>query len=274
MDGGDIEKVANRWELQNYLDAGPNGKKNPQLFCECGRPLRYQYIVENKETNEFKKFGITHFEEHIGIPPNLVKEIVKGIEKIDYEGDEILTKIATGWKLSDEGIKNLPVELEIPRDIQQHFDYLIPLLERQVQRLKRLLSEVFQEKERQRKKMMLKEREKIQQRKREEIASRKQEISEEMGWLKDTHQNLDKPLQLGVMVYLESLNTTYFRASEVCKDLVEYHHAPNDSYSSGRLTIFPDVCLFLEYLVQQGILEFMRKQDGVDRVYRIISDHQ
>lgn len=70
----DVEQVASQWELIDYIDAGPGWRKKPQLFCECGRPLRYQYVVLNKETSEVKKFGINHFEEHVGIPPHLVKE--------------------------------------------------------------------------------------------------------------------------------------------------------------------------------------------------------
>lgn len=68
-----------------------------------------------------KKFGITHFEEHTGIPPELAKEILKGFERIDYELDEILWKLSNEWNLSKEGIEYIPANIELPADIQAHY---------------------------------------------------------------------------------------------------------------------------------------------------------
>ena len=67
-----------------------NGFINPDTPCECGRPLRYQYIVEHKPTNEARRFGITHFEGHTGVSASIINEIKKGFNSIDYEQDELL----------------------------------------------------------------------------------------------------------------------------------------------------------------------------------------
>lgn len=104
-------------------------------------PLRYQYVVKNIKTEDIRKFGITHFEEHTGFPPSLVKQIIKGIEKIDYEKDEILTKLESGWRLEYEQIIDIPSEVKIPKDIQQHMDLDLPLLDRQIKRLKQLIAD-------------------------------------------------------------------------------------------------------------------------------------
>jgi len=56
------------WELTDYIDAG---RVDPIYKCECGRPLRHQYIVYNNVTNETKKFGSTHLQLHTGISADL-----------------------------------------------------------------------------------------------------------------------------------------------------------------------------------------------------------
>lgn len=265
-DEDSIVEVASQWELLDYIDAGPNWNVHPAYFCKCGRPLRYQYIVKNKETAEVKKFGITHFEMHVGIPSHLVKEIVKGFETIDFERDEILIKIANDWSLEDEGIRNIPSEIEIPSDIKQHFDYDIPLLERQVNRLNRLISEHHRHLEKQRLDQERIEREELNRRKME--AYKNSKVS--MSWSRDGKQSLE----VGVLIYLENLEHPDFLASEVCEELVVYFGASNARYSSGTLKIFPEVCIILESLVKQGKLTFIGKKNGTDRIYQILEKQQ
>lgn len=69
------EEIAEQWEFVDYIDAGPDWNARSTLYCECGRKLRYQYIVKNLKTEEIKKFGIDHFEEHTGIPGSLANKI-------------------------------------------------------------------------------------------------------------------------------------------------------------------------------------------------------
>ncbi|MGY0691851.1 DUF3895 domain-containing protein [Virgibacillus sp. FSP13] len=274
----DTEKVAEQWELLDYLDAGPNWQNEALLFCECGRVLRYQYIVQNHETGETKKFGIRHFEEHTGIPPHLVREIVKGIERIDFELDEILVKISSNWTLVSEGLDKIHPDVQIPNDIQTHLDLNIPLLDRQVVRLKKKVAELYQEQERQQRLVVMQEREKAQKQREEEYAKKRQAVAEklEIGEVisHGTDIQLEQKLQLAVMVFLESLTEPQFFASEVCEELVTIHAAPGDTFSSGKYKIFPHVCSFLENLTEQGILAFVGKQGAVDRVYRTIDQEQ
>ena len=83
----EAELLLDEWILVDYID---NGFINPETPCECGRPLRYQYIVEHKPTNETRRFGITHFEEHTRVSALIINEIKKGFNSIDYEQDELL----------------------------------------------------------------------------------------------------------------------------------------------------------------------------------------
>lgn len=262
----EIEKVANQWELQDFIDAGPGWRENPKLFCECGRALRYQYIVLNKETKELKKFGINHFEEHVGIPPQLVKEIIKGIEVIDYERDEILVKINQNWNLIDEGIV-IPEEFDIPKDIEQHLEYNVPLLDRQITRLKTIITEYNKLIERERLERNLAEQKSKQERKKQHLAQRREALLQQGRFQFDLE--LDPALQAGIMIYLEDLNRTQFLASEVCQYLIDYHGASNEKYSSGTFKIFPQVCLFLENLTKNEEIVFLGRKRGIDRLYQI-----
>lgn len=119
------------WELIDYIDGGTVSK---DLLCECGKQLRYQYIVKNKKSGQVLKFGSTHFEEHTGIPANIVRLVIKGIQKIDFEMDEILNKFEDGYNLDKFKSFNLPEGI-IPKDILQQMSLELPLLDRQERRL-------------------------------------------------------------------------------------------------------------------------------------------
>ncbi|MBT2218606.1 DUF3895 domain-containing protein [Virgibacillus dakarensis] len=258
--------IADEWEFVDYIDAGPHWRMNLPLFCECGRSLRYQYIVQNNKTNEIRKFGSTHFQEHTGIPAHMTQAILKGFEQIDYELDEILLKISSGWSLADEGIKGIAPTLELPGDIQRHFDYDMPLLDRQVKRLREIVNAFLMEQARKRE-----EEERIA--KEADYARRRQLVASKMKkWNMNTSNpllQLDDQLQEGVMLYLTNLEQSYVTASEICEELIQFHGAPNDTFSSGRYKVFPHVCSYLESLCEKGILEFMGKRGAIDRVYEV-----
>src|SRR5690606_4361038 len=126
----EIERLLDGWILDDYID---NGYVNPNTPCECGRPLRYQYIVRHKTTNETRRFGKDHFEEHVGLDAKLVKDIIKGFNEIDYEFDELMYKFRYGW--DDTILNRIPEGIEIPEDILYSIDLGIPLLKRQYNRL-------------------------------------------------------------------------------------------------------------------------------------------
>lgn len=128
------EHISTQWMFIEYIDAG---KVSNEHLCECGRPLRYQYIVKNLVTNKILKFGKDHFERHTGLPSSIVKAVLKGMYKIDCELDEILNKISSGWSLfEDLGVSSIPDDLIMPIDIREHLELELPLLDRQVMRLK------------------------------------------------------------------------------------------------------------------------------------------
>ncbi|WP_171038244.1 DUF3895 domain-containing protein [Aquibacillus sediminis] len=268
-----IEKVAQSWQLEDYIDAGPDWQKHSQLYCQCGRRLRYQYIVQNMETGEVKMFGINHFEDHFGIPPKLVKEIKNGIAQIDFEMDEVLAKITSGWTLADEGIAAIPPSIEIPKDIQEHVDHDIPLLDRQVKRLKGRLAEYNREKEKRRLEALAREKEAVEEIRQKEATQHRQEIAASNASAKTSSDIfLEHELQIGVLAILNHLPHPQFSAMGICHELIKHHGASNEMYSSGKPRIFSNVCIFLEHLKNQGVLELVEKQGVEDRIYRKVEE--
>lgn len=116
------------WILLDYEDAMA---VSPDLRCECGRPLRYRYTVLHKSSGRTYYLGVVHFEQHTGLTPEIVRLIQKGLNLIDLERDEILSKVIKGWKLPFP----IPKDLEIPKDMVDQLNADLPLLDRQVKRL-------------------------------------------------------------------------------------------------------------------------------------------
>lgn len=137
------ESLDSEWELLEVKDAGPHYKEvEEKLFCECGRLLRYQYVVLHRETGLIKYLGSEHFEEHLGFSPQVVKEIVKGIHEVHYELDEMLSKIRDHWQMPFD----FQIPIEVPEDICTQLKLGLPLLERQLARLERLIKDWVRQK--------------------------------------------------------------------------------------------------------------------------------
>ncbi|WP_047985482.1 hypothetical protein [Ornithinibacillus californiensis] len=122
-----FEEKLDNWQLIDFLDAGPFWRREPWFYCECGKAIRYQYIIRNKETGEVKKIGMSHIQMHTGITPEQAREFRRAIMEIYDELGELLWKFNTGWSLEDEGIQHIPTDLEVPEYIQETLDLGLPL---------------------------------------------------------------------------------------------------------------------------------------------------
>jgi hypothetical protein len=133
-----LDEILDSWELVDFIDSG---HRNPETKCMCGIPLRYQYIVKNKITGETVTFGKDHFEQHTGIPSQVARDVINGVDKIDLELTEILSKVSEGWFVEKYiDIEFLP-GLDLPKDIEKHLDLELPLLQRQLRHLNYLIQE-------------------------------------------------------------------------------------------------------------------------------------
>ena len=83
---------AEEWDFHTLnVDENYNQKlKKYHLYCQCGKPVKYQFVLKSKVTNEKIQLGITHFTDHLGVTPAVASEIKKGLNQVDLALDEIL----------------------------------------------------------------------------------------------------------------------------------------------------------------------------------------
>ena len=65
-------------------------EETKMLYCQCGRRLKYQYLVKSKSTGESMGLGIQHFKDHLNIPQQVASEIVQRLNNVDFALDELL----------------------------------------------------------------------------------------------------------------------------------------------------------------------------------------
>ncbi|WP_138754329.1 DUF3895 domain-containing protein [Paenibacillus sinopodophylli] len=134
----DIESFIDEWDYIGFTDSG---EVSPHTKCECGRSLRYQHQVLHLPTNTIRYFGIEHLQLHTGIDAKAIADIMKGFDVLDGEMNEVLCKFRDGWQLGQHLFLPLPEEVEVPSDIQAQIAAELPLLERQLARIRRRLHE-------------------------------------------------------------------------------------------------------------------------------------
>ncbi|PPA84169.1 hypothetical protein C4A76_18205 [Brevibacillus laterosporus] len=133
-----IEKKIGGWILENFDDLGVrNGK------CECGMSIRYVYKVVHVETRDSFTLGSSCIQTYTGLDAKTVNKVINKMKLIDLEKDEILKKLVNGWRLPIF----IPKGLELPTDIKQHLELELPLLDRQLLRLKKLINKSQVEKQ-------------------------------------------------------------------------------------------------------------------------------
>lgn len=129
----DEEEIARKiggWILERFHDRGEKDGR-----CECGTPIRYEYHVMHMESGDHLCLGSTCIEQYTGLDAKTVDAVIKGMKVFDLEKDEILGKVINNWTLPF----NIPQDFTLPIDMKQHLDLELPLLDRQVSRLKKLI---------------------------------------------------------------------------------------------------------------------------------------
>jgi hypothetical protein len=126
------------WKFYLYID---HGAVQDNVKCLCGRSLRHEYILFNKKTKEKVSIGSTHFIEELNIPNDIAKDVLKGIHNIDYDIDEILSKLKNGWSLPKYVENNLS-KISMPDSIEKLLSGNLPLLQGQVDLLMDKISKV------------------------------------------------------------------------------------------------------------------------------------
>lgn len=243
-DPDDIEALLSEWIYTGVIDAG---QVSPDLRCECGRPLRYQHHVKHKSTGEVKKFGIEHLKEHLGIDSAAVSLIKKGFDAIDYEMDELLLKVKNNWTMDPDLLNQT-----LPEDILSHMKLNLPLLDRQVNKLKRLRNlKTIQEM--------------IPVHKPEHTKYIGQDLFNEFKEPSSVSNNLPDHLKQVTLQYLENGVRS---ARILCELLITEHEAPNVRFITGKPQIYVAVCQYIESN-KSVVIESV---DTVDRHYILLRD--
>jgi hypothetical protein len=123
----EIEEQIESWVLKEVLDGGFGNKP---FRCECGTPLRYQYIVYHTKEKKTYRLGVHCLENYTKISPELVRDIKKGFHTIDLERDEILTKFKHKQFFAIE--KFLYIE-DLPEHITNQAKIGLPLTAKQIE---------------------------------------------------------------------------------------------------------------------------------------------
>ncbi|MEK3992679.1 hypothetical protein [Robertmurraya sp. FSL R5-0851] len=130
-----VEEMLDEWVLVDVLDGGYGSRP---YECECGKSLRFQYIVYHKRDDTTYKLGETCFEHYTDLQPEVLKDIKTGFHLVDLERDEILLKFKQ--KDNPDLTKYLVVDT-IPLNIKQQIQLHIPLTNNQLAKVKYLMTE-------------------------------------------------------------------------------------------------------------------------------------
>ena len=105
--------IDEQWQFETVnIDENYNRKlKRYQLYCQCGKAIKYQFILKSQKTKETIALGITHFADHLGVSQEVANEIKKGLNHVDLALDELL------W-LKDRGY-------DFPEDLWQQYLYAL-----------------------------------------------------------------------------------------------------------------------------------------------------
>lgn len=258
----EIQAILDEWVLIEYID---NSERNADTPCECGRSLRYQYIVQHQTTKETRCFGITHLAEHTGLPTHIVKQIKDGFAAIDYERDELLVKLQNHWCLDDE-LSHFPNGFILPTDLKQQLDAGIPFLDTQLKRLRKEISLFLQELH-----TPPRQTEPIQgigmasDSNGQVVLDLFQEIDYSIEQQENIPCDLTYEHQKAIESYLQKGVTS---AWVLCELLVKEHNAPKDRYATIKPKMYVPVCMYLDELVKQGTIRLVEKDGKLDRMYQ------
>lgn len=82
--------VVDPWYQRQRDHSGDN------LYCDCGRRLKNQFILRSRTTGQQLFLGISHFQQHASIPQKVTNEIKAGINEINLYMDRILLDYQAG----------------------------------------------------------------------------------------------------------------------------------------------------------------------------------
>lgn len=129
------------WKIVEYVDHGLGNRLGK---CACGRTLRYEFTVQHTKTKKTITYGKHHLADFLNLKVRDIDDVLYELNAIDYELDELLLKIKDddyGYEIIDE----LANKVDLPADIQEHVKFHVPLLNRQIKRLSKIVENMTRE---------------------------------------------------------------------------------------------------------------------------------
>ncbi|MHA7964792.1 hypothetical protein ACX93W_11650 [Paenibacillus sp. CAU 1782] len=109
----EVWQQLNDWELNEIVDGGYG---NRPYKCECGKALRFCYVVHHRKEHKTYRLGETCLGNYTMMSAELIKDITDGFHKIDLERDGILLRYERGWELPGD-YSGLPLTEELKTQI-------------------------------------------------------------------------------------------------------------------------------------------------------------
>ncbi|SOC25382.1 hypothetical protein SAMN05880501_11887 [Ureibacillus xyleni] len=257
----DDEQDVVDWMIVEYVD---HGLGNRHGKCACGRSLRYEFTVQHTKTKKTIIYGKDHLAEFLNLNVRDIDGVIYELNTIDFELDELLIKI----KEADYGYELLNGLSQYPKDIQNHVEHHIPLLNRQMKRLFKMIEEIkiveqleaYKKANTQIMKRFEKEK-KVKQ-------SREQEIMEIV------HARLPTNASLGEIAF-RFVQNGLSSATEISHHIRNHFHVEK-RMSTGvmeRPYIYIDVVSSLMEYVKQDYLLFDEESSGLEDCLFFINPH-
>lgn len=97
----------NSWNLVDYKEStNYMGKgEGEQLFCECGKELKYQYIIESKDKSICKSLGLNHFIELTNLNPKVARQVKSNLTNLNLKVDEVLILLNYQYEFPEKKYK-------------------------------------------------------------------------------------------------------------------------------------------------------------------------
>lgn len=128
------------WMITDFMDFG-EGRRDGQ--CACGLSLRYQFTVEHQKTGKKIQYGKYHLSTFLNLDVRDINGVIKELDRFDYELDELLWKIEN-VEYGYEEFEKIPDKTVVSKGITKHIEMNVPLLDRQVGRLRKHYREQMQ----------------------------------------------------------------------------------------------------------------------------------
>lgn len=257
------------WKIVEYVD---HGLGNRLGMCACGRTLRYEFTVQHTKTKKTITYGKHHLADFLNLNVREIDDVLYELNTIDYELDELLLKIKEddfGYEILDE----LPNTVELSEDIQEHVKFQVPLLNRQIKRLSKIIEKMAKEKwlkkvkeQSVEQKLQSEAYEKAKQLIVERLEKEeKEKKSEEQKVIEDVSRQL--PVQSEVGEIALSLVQNGISSAVEMSQMIRNHFNVDKRMSMSvkeRPYIYMDVLLALMAYVERGDLIFDEESSGIE----------